>query len=287
MEQLERLLHLNHRLGEGPVWNVSEHALYWVDILENRFYRYYPSTGAVEHFDVGQPIGVLRFRKSGGLVMGLRDGIALWGGPAQPLKFIANPEPGKPEARFNDGAVDCQGRFWAGTIAPGATSSLYRIDPDFSVHIMETGTTASNGIGWSPDNRTMYFTDSRIRMIYAYDFDPASGSIANRRPFVHTPDEPGVPDGLTVDSDGFIWSARWEGWKVVRYDPTGKVEREIRLPVEYPTSCAFGGEALDELYITSAWRLLSETQRKEQPDAGDIFRVKTNIKGLHEPLFAG
>jgi sugar lactone lactonase YvrE len=109
----------------------------------------------------------------------------------------------------------------------------------------------------------------------------------NRRAFVHTPDDSSTPDGLTVDSGGFIWCARWGGWKVARYDPTGKVEREIRLPVEYPTSCAFGGDALDELYITSAWTRLSEAQRKEQPAAGDILRLKTKIKGLPEPLFAG
>ncbi len=287
MEQAERLLHLNNRLGEGPVWNVSERALYWVDIDGQCFYRYYPDTGAQERFDVGQPIGVLRFRKSGGLVVALRDGLALWDFQTQSLKFIANPEPGKPQARFNDGAVDRLGRFWAGTLAPGATSSLYRLDPDLSVHTMETGVTVSNGIGWSPDNRTMYYCDSRIHMIYTYDFDLASGTIANRRAFVHTPDDPSTPDGLTVDSEGFIWCARWGGWKVVRYDPTDKVERELRLPVEYPTSCAFGGEALGELYITSAWTPLSEAQRKEQPESGDIFRIKTNVKGLPEPLFAG
>jgi sugar lactone lactonase YvrE len=287
MDQVERLLHLNNQLGEGPIWNVSEHALYWVNIEGNCFYRYHPVTGAQERFDVGQPIGVLCFRKSGGLAMALRDGFALWDFQAQSLKFIANPEPGKPQARFNDGAVDRLGRFWAGTLAPGATSSLYRLDPDLSVHTMETGITVSNGIGWSPDNRTMYYCDSRIHMIYAYDFDLASGTITNRRTFVHTPNDSSTPDGLTVDSEGFVWCARWGGWKVVRYDPMGKVEREIRLPVEYPTSCAFGGTALDELYITSAWTRLNDAQRKEQPDAGDVFRLKTNVKGLPEPLFAG
>ena len=287
MEQVQRLLHLNNRLGEGPVWNVNEHALYWVNIDGNCFYRYHPATGALEHFDVGLPIGVLRFRESGGLVLATRDGFAFWDSQTQSLEFIANPEPGKPDARFNDGAVDRQGRFWAGTIAPGATSSLYRLDPDLSVHTMVTGVTVSNGIGWSPDNRTMYFTDSRIRMIYAYDFDLASGTITNRRPFVHTSDDPSTPDGLAVDGEGFVWSVRWGGWRVTRYDPAGKVEREIRLPVEYPTSCAFGGEALDELYITSAWTRLGEQQKKEQPYAGDLFRIQTNVKGIREQFFAG
>jgi sugar lactone lactonase YvrE len=133
----------------------------------------------------------------------------------------------------------------------------------------------------------MYFTDSPLRVIYVYDFDAASGAIENRRPFIHTPEGKGVPDGLTVDSEGFIWSACWGGWKITRYDPTGKVERIIQLPVQYPTSCAFGGASLDELFITSAWKALSEEKRKRQPLAGDLFRLKVGIKGLVEPKFAG
>ena len=183
--------------------------------------------------------------------------------------------------------MDRRGRFWAGTLAPGATSSLYRLDPDLTVHTMETGITASNGIGWSPDNRTMYFTDTRRKTIYAYDFDAATGSIGNRRPLIFTPEEDGVPDGLTVDSEGFIWSARWGGWKVSRYDPSGKLEREVRLPVQYPTSCAFGGDRLDELYVTSARTRVSEEQIHDQPFAGDLLRLRTGIRGLPEPKFAG
>ena len=133
----------------------------------------------------------------------------------------------------------------------------------------------------------MYLTDSPQYMIYAYDFDAATGAIENRRPFIHTSDEKGVPDGLAVDSEGCIWSARWGGWKVTRYDLSGKVERALQLPVQYPTSCAFGGEHLDELYITSAWTALSEEQKKQQSYAGDLFRVKTNIKGLEKPKFVG
>ena len=133
----------------------------------------------------------------------------------------------------------------------------------------------------------MYLTDSPLHMIYVYDFEPVTGAIENRRPFIHTPDEHGIPDGLAVDSEGFIWSARWDGWKITRYDPAGIAEREIQLPVQYPTSCAFGGERLDELYITSSWTALSEEQKKQQPYAGDLFRVKTNIKGLERPKFGG
>jgi sugar lactone lactonase YvrE len=124
-------------------------------------------------------------------------------------------------------------------------------------------------------------------MIYAYDFEATTGAIENRRPFVHISPQEGIPDGLTVDSEGYVWSALWGGWKVVRYDPAGKVEREIRTPVQNPTSCAFGGEQMDELYITSARLNLSEEQRKEQTLAGDLFRIKTETRGIEEPRFLG
>lgn len=287
MDEVERVLKIGNRLGEGPLWSVDEGALYWVDIEGNHLYRFRPAGGTLESFDTGLPVGALGLRASGGLVMATKNGFAFWDPQTVSLTFIANPEPDKPEARFNDGAVDRRGRFWAGTLAPGATSSLYRLDPDLTVHTMETGITASNGIGWSPDNRTMYFTDTRRKTIYAYDFDVATGHISNRRSFVFTPDEEGVPDGLAVDSEGFIWSARWGSWKVSRYDPSGKLEREVRLPVQYPTSCAFGGDRLDELYVTSARTRVSEEQIREQPFAGDLFRLKTGTRGLPEPKFAG
>ena len=287
MGAVEHTLAAQNKLGEGPVWNPDEQALYWVDIEKGCVHRLYPKTGRHDVFDVGLPVGALGFRASGGLVMATRDGFAFWDPETQALRFIADPEPDRPGARFNDGAVDRQGRFWAGTMGQGPTSSLYRLDPDGSVRKMESGITISNGIGWSPDDRTMYFTDSPLRVIYAYDFDPATGAIENRRPFVHTPEEEGVPDGLTVDSEGFIWSARWGGWKVTRYDPTGRVERQIRLPVQCPTSCTFGGPQLDELYVTSAWTALTAADREAQPWAGDLFRLQAGVKGLAEPRFLG
>ena len=152
---------------------------------------------------------------------------------------------------------------------------------------METQIGVSNGIGWSLDGKSMYYTDSPAKVIYAYDFDPLTGDIANRRPFIHTPDEEGFPDGLIVDSQGFIWSARWGGWKINRYDPTGKLERVISVPVEFPSSCVFGGEDLTDLYITSAWIDLGLERKDTQPSSGDIFLLKTDIKGRIEPEFCG
>lgn len=291
MEKMDHVLSVNCKLGEGPLWHPDEGMLYWVDIDRGRLHRLAPRTQNHDVFEVGLPVGCMAFRAGGGLVLATRDGFAYWRPVEQELEFIADPETDVPDGRFNDGAVDRRGRFWAGTLndrrAP--TSSLYRLDSDLTVHTMDSGFKTPNGIGWSLDGKTMYFTDTRRRTIFAYDFDMESASINNRRPFIQVPDEEGQgrPDGLTVDAEGCIWSARWGGWKVVRYTPDGHIDREIRLPVECPTSCTFGGENMDDLYITSAWTALDADGRRRQPLAGDVFRFRAGIKGLPEPFFAG
>lgn len=288
MSEVERVLDAQHRLGEGPRWNADEQALYWVDIENDSFYRHFPGDGTYEGFGVGMPVGALGFREAGGLVLAVRDGLALWDFNTGRLRFVADTEAEKKDARFNDGAVDPEGRFWAGTMTPeGATSSLYRLDPDYSVRTMATGLTISNGIGWSPDHRTMYHTDTGRKVIHAYDYDPATGSIENRRDFVSAAGEDGFPDGLTVDAEGFVWSAFYGGWRVARYDPDGRKEREARLPVANVTACAFGGANLTDLYITTAWSGLGEDQRREQPLAGDLFLLRTVINGQLESKFRG
>jgi sugar lactone lactonase YvrE len=172
---------------------------------------------------------------------------------------------------------------------PPGDGRLFRLDPGGSVHRMETGLTISNGLGWSPDQRFFYLTDTLRRRIYRYEYDPASGEIANRQDWVRVPEAPGegLPDGLAVDREGFIWSARWDGWKLVRYDPDGRLEREVRVPVARPTSCAFGGPGLGDLYVTSAWSGLDETTRRSQPWAGDILRLQAGFSGREPFTFAG
>jgi sugar lactone lactonase YvrE len=291
MSEIETALTLQNELGEGPLWSVEEQVLYWVDIKNHCYFRYHPATGDYERTEVGVPIGVLAQRTSGGLVMAAGTGFAFWDTQKQTLDYIAKPEEGKSGMRFNDGAVDCRGRFWAGSMnevqeeRPDGT--LYRLDPDRSVHIMETGLHVSNGIGWSPDNTIMYLADSPSKVIYAYDFDAATGAISNRRNFVYTPDEPGVPDGLVVDSEGCVWCARWDGAKITRYSPTGKIEREIQIPALRTTACVFGGANLDELYITSARTGLSGQQKTQYPLSGDLFRLLPGIRGLEKFKFAG
>jgi sugar lactone lactonase YvrE len=269
---------------------VREECLYWVDIQGSCFYRYRPATGEHERFVVGVWVGALALREGGGLVLATQTGFAYWDDKTHKIDFFNHPEQHIPTNRFNDGKVDRQGRFWAGTMEDDSTTakgSLYRLDIDHSIHKMETDLWISNGIGWSPDNTTMYLTDSIPCVIYAYDFEPESGQISNRRDLIKGDPNGPVPDGMTVDSEGYIWSAQWGGWKIVRYAPDGTVDREIAVPVAQPSCVTFGGADLSELYITSAWKGLSEDERKAQPLAGDIFRIKPGVRGLPEPEYKG
>ena len=291
--EAKSLIPSQNQLGEGPLWNVDEQALYWVDIYGKRIERYDPQTGQRRTFHLPCQVGTVAFRKKGGFILATDQGFAFWDGQSETVEWLANPEKDQPLYRFNDGKVDPGGRFWAGTmydgpqLNPRPAGSLYRLDPDGSLHTKETGVLISNGIGWSPDHHTMYYTDSIRKAIYAYDYDLDTGEIANRRFFVHTPNEPGEPDGLTVDSQGFVWSARWNGWKVTRYDPDGKPESEIKVPTACPSSVMFGGSDLEDLYITSAWKELTAEERNFQPLAGNLFRIRLEVQGLPEFKFAG
>lgn len=291
MSEVESVLPQRNQLGEGPLWVAEEGALYWIDIDETKILLFHPSTGAYDAFDVDTRVTALAMRASGGFVTATDQGFAFWDTQTQALDFFADPEADVSSTRFNDGAVDRQGRFWAGTMNEvdfeSPDGSLYRLDPDKTLHRMETEIPVANGVGWSPDNKTMYFSDTMRQVIWAYDFDPATGGISYRRQFAQVSKEGVLPDGLTVDSEGFVWSAQWNGWNVTRYDPAGKVDRVIQLPAQQITCPAFGGENLDELYITSAWEGLSEEERQKQPLAGALFRVKVGVKGIAEPKYAG
>jgi len=291
--EAKSLVTSQNQIGEGPTWSVDEQALYWVDIYGKRIERLDPETGQHRTFQLPCLVGAVVLRQKGGFVLAADQGFAFWDGSSEKVHWLLNPEQGKPLYRFNDGKVDPGGRFWAGTmydgpqLNPRPAGSLYRLDPDGSISVMETGVLISNGLGWSPDHRTMYYTDSVRKIIYSYDYDLSTGEIANRQDFIHTIDEPGEPDGLTVDSQGFIWSARWNGWKVTRYDPAGKPEREIKVPTACPSSVMFGGSDLKDLYITSAWKELTAEERNFQPLAGNLFKIRVEVQGLPEFKFAG
>lgn len=289
---VEHVLAARCQLGEGPLWDWRWQVLHWVDIDQQRLHRFDPAEGVHEQAELPYAACAIALRAAGGLVLATRHGFAAWNWNDRTLRPIADPEAGRP-TRFNDGAVDSRGRFWAGTIAldPGRyhipDNRLYRLDPDGTVHLMESGLTISNGLGWSPDDRTMYLTDTVAQKIYAYDFDAEQGLISNRRDFVYTPDGPGYPDGLAVDAAGGVWSARIAAGKLAHYDSQGRVQSELPLPVTCPTSCAFGGPALDRLYITTSWHILSEAEKAAQGQAGDLFVVSPGLAGRPAALFAG
>lgn len=289
--EAEHVIAVKNELGEGPLWDPREQSLYWVDIQNHRIHRFHPAKDEHKSFGVGRRVTALGLRAVGGLVVTTDKGFAFWNPQTQLLDLIAALEEEIPHTRFNDGAVDRRGRFWAGTMneaEPAATDgSLYRLEADRTLRRVASGFTICNGLGWSPDNKTLYFTDTLRRVILAYDYDLASGAIANQRPFIRVPEEEGFPDGLTVDIEGFVWSAHWGGWKVTRYDPNGRIDLEVQVPAQNVTSCAFGGENLGHLYITTARLTLSEKERKNQPLAGDLFRIEVGVKGMTEPKFTG
>jgi L-arabinonolactonase len=275
-------------LGEGPIWSVAEQALYWVDIDGKKIQRYSPTLKEYASFPMPIKVSLLAFRKAGGFVCGTENGFYFWDADTLTFEPISDPEAGKKDARFNDGKVDRNGRLWAGTMtAEGASSSLYKLDEHLSVSRMVSEVTISNGIGWSPDNTSMYYVDSLRYTINVFDFDMKDSTISNRRTFVELDTHVGVPDGLTVDREGYVWVAIYDGWKVMRFDPSGKIDTEIKMSVSRPSSCAFGGKDLDELYITTISEGLSEVQKEQEPLAGDLFMVKTNTQGFSESEFSG
>lgn len=275
-------------LGEGPVWNEAEKRLDWVDILAPALHRSDPASGADRVVELGELVGAIAHCSTGGLVLATQSGFTLFDPDTGVSTPLVDPEADKPNNRFNDGKCDSRGRFWAGTmdmgVAPGA-GSLYRLDRDGSVHCLERGIGISNGLGWSPDDRRMYFTDSLARTIFVYDFDAESGTIANRRVFAQTLDHMGVPDGLTVDAEGYVWSAQWDGWQLIRFDPEGRIDQTVSLPVPRPTSCTFGGPNRETLYVTSARIRLSAQQLAEAPLSGSVFAIDGCGRGLAEHAY--
>lgn len=275
-------------LGEGPVWVARETALYWLDIKGLKILRL-DARGQIGEWPTPFRIGSLAPRKSGGFIGGTEDGIAAIDPGAGRFDILFNPEKDQPGNRFNDGKLDRQGRFWAGTMddaEKAATGTLYRIDADLSCRPIDSGYKVTNGPAFSPDGKLMYHNDSGRQVTYVFDVD-AGGVATNRRVFLQFKDGEGSPDGMTVDAEGCLWVCLWDGWSVRRYSPKGEWLETVRMPVARPTSCAFGGRDLDRLYISSASIDLDDQARKMQPNAGGLFMITPGIRGLEDVPFAG
>ena len=290
LPQVECVLPAAALLGESPVWCPEENVLYWVDIKRPAVHRFSPMTGSSQTWPMKEEVTSIGLRQSGGAIASFRSSIATINFLTGEVSKLPGPIVPQPDMRFNDGRCDRRGRFWVGTLHEGRqpeTASLYRFDPDGRHSEMIAGVTVSNGIAWSLDNRVMYFADSWARTIFKFDFDFDSGTVHNRRVFVQLPEGAGVPDGATVDAEGFLWSATFDGGSVIRYAPDGSTDRVIKMPVQRPTSCAFGGEDFSILYVTSASMGLTGQQRIDAPLAGGLFAVDAGVRGLREPRFAG
>jgi len=298
----ELVLDAHAELGEGPVWHPREQVLYWVDITRNQVHRLDPRSGEDTVMDVGQAVGAVVPRTAGGLAVAVQDGFGLVDGDGR-LTMIAPVQADDPSIRMNDGKCDSQGRFWAGTMAydirPGG-GALYRLNPDHSVHTMLTGVTISNGLDWTDDDRTMYHIDSldghgtdHLSLgVDAFDFDAATGSMANRRRVAEVPNDLTAPtgfiapDGMTLDSQGHLWVAVHGAGEVRRFDPAGTLVGVVELPVLGVTSVAFGGDDLADLYVTTNTTFPAGDARAH-PNEGGIFRCRPGVRGRPANMFAG
>ena len=293
MTSVEIAVRASAALGEGPTWDAAAGHLLWVDILGSRVHTYHPGTGRRTVLATEQHVGAAKPRSGGGLVVNLRDGVGLYppgaagaapgaGGPdAAAFRWLhRDPVPGR---RANDAAVAPDGSLWCGTMrydeAPGG-GTLTRIAPDGTVRTLLDDVTVSNGTGWSPDGRRVYYVDSPTRRVDVFDVDDG-GLPVNRRTFATVED--GYPDGLTVDAEGGVWVALWDGGAVHRYTPDGGLDRVLALPVRRPTACAFGGAGLTDLYVTTARTGLPHPH----PAAGSLLVVPGAGQGLPQPPFAG
>lgn len=265
--------------GENPLWHPDEERLYWTDIDSGRLYRYVPATGRHECCFEGAAVGGFTLQADGSLLLFMaRGAVRVWrdGQIATVIESLQ----GEEGSRFNDVIADPRGRVFCGTMPTGdRPGSLYRLDTDGSIRRVVEGVKCSNGMGFTPDRKGFYFTDTGQMVIWLFDYDEDSGSIGNRRDFVRAPEGEGYPDGMTVDAEGCIWSARWDGSRLVRYSPSGEPLDRIDFPVRKVSSVTFGGPDYAEMYVTTAGGNRRQTDGEW---AGSLFRVRAGVRGVPE-----
>ena len=281
-EGLQCVLPAGAVVGEGPVWNAATGTLDWVDALAPAIHAFDPETGTDTHVQAPGLVSAVLPSAGYGRVVLTQNGLEAFDLGTGMFTPLLNPELHLPANRFNDAKCDRRGRLWAGSMALDAsmpTGSLYRFDGIRRATAMDGGFQVSNGMDWSPDDCTFYFVDTGLHTIFAYDFEIDAGKIANRRVFRQFAREQGRPDGLSVDAEGFVWVALWDGWRLARYAPDGRLDREIDMPVPRPSSCCFGGADLKTLYITSARVRLSRQDLEAAPLSGGLFALRVDVAG--------
>ena len=267
--------------GEGPIWHPDEKRIYWLDIPQGRIFRYDPQTGHHEMCYEGEPVGGMTVQADGTLLLfGERGSVRVWREGI--IKTIREDIPEERESRFNDVMADTRGRVYCGTMpTKDRLGRLYRLELDGSATKLLEGIICSNGLGFTPDHKQLYYTDSMKREIYLFDYDEETGDISNQRVFVRVPDREGegIPDGMTVDAEGYVWSARWDGSCMVRYAPDGNVVMKVPFPAKKVSCMIFGGEDYTDIYVTTAG---GNNKTEEGEGAGALFRVNLGIRGVPE-----
>ncbi len=266
--------------GENPLWHPMERRLYWTDIPRGELYRLDPADGKWERCYSGEPVGGFTLQADGALLLFMaRGAIARWQGGR--LDYLRRETDGEQDSRFNDVIADPRGRVFCGTMhTPARKGRLYRLDADGSLHLVLDDVDVPNGMGFTPDRKRMYFTDSDVRRIYIFDYDDETGALTNQRAWLEIPENQGKPDGLTVDSEGYIWSARWNGSALYRYSPDAVEVDRIGFPAKKVSSVSFGGNDYEDLFITTA--LTSGTRSGEGAGAGALFRLRPGVRGVPE-----
>ncbi len=278
-------------LGEGPVWDEAESKLYWIDIMSGRVFIYSPADKTNIKFDLGEHVGAIALREKGGLVTAMKSGFEFINLKTGGITKIEDPESHLSGNRFNDGKCDPGGRFWAGTMSYDQTEgagSLYCLNSDLSIDLKLEGVTISNGLAWNREKNKFYYIDTPTGNIYSFDFDLSSGKISNRSLIRHIDQNEGYPDGMTIDTDDNLWISLYGGGKVIRIDPAnGNTNFEVLLPVPKVTSCTFGGNNLNELYITTCRENMSDEEIRQFPLSGSLFKADVPFNGLKAYRFGG
>ena len=279
-----------NQLGEGIIWSPAENAILWTDILGKRYWRFDPATGKASSQELSERLCCFAAIGDGQLIAGFASGLARFDLKSGQRDLIAHLESDQPTTRLNDGKLDRQGRLVFGTMDEGAEGPkplghVWSYDGVSPPRILFDGIKISNSIAFSPDGRLMYFADTPTRRIDMFNYDPETGTPSNRRIFAELKADAGYPDGSTVDAEGCLWNAEWDGGRVVRYDPKGRIDRVISLPVPNVTCCSFGGPTLSDLYITTARVGLSDEALKAAPLSGSLFVVKNAGQGLADTRF--
>ena len=285
--QVQLALDVRANLGECPRWDEQNQLLYWVDINAGQLHRFNPASGANDYLQFDEEIGCFSLRKAGGFVLGMRSGFHLLDGWNTNTRAVADPEATLTDNRFNDGRCDGAGRFIAGSVYPPKDrdgANLWCLQQDFSTALLAEGLLTSNGAAFSPDNKTFYFSDTPKHVIYRCDYNLARGEIGKPRVFHQFPLGNGRPDGAAVDSQGYYWSALYEGGRVVRLNPAGEIVEEIAVPAKCPTMVAFGDADLKTLYITSVGNR-PEQELGDYPHSGALFKVRVDVAGQVEHRF--